>query len=386
MKNILAISWFYLITLQKKTMAITRPRFDRQKHSEFLKTLKQRVNQYFDQKKISKYGNWKLFFKTVFMLSLFLIPYFFIVTGFIENYWIIIALWAIIGVGKSGIGLSIMHDANHGVLSKHKFINRIMESTMNFVGGNSSMWKTKHNVLHHTFTNVDGHDDDIDAPLFLRFSPHKPLKKIHRYQHYYAWFMYSLLTLMWITYSDFKSVFSFKKQGLIKDNKEFAWEFSQVTIWKIIYYSYLLILPLIFSSAPFWLTIIGFVIMHMITGLILSVIFQLAHVMPDCDFPLPNLSGKMDNNWAVHQLATTSNFAPKNKIMSWFIGGLNYQVEHHLFTNISHVHYPALSKIVKKTAVEYGIPYYSEDRFFKALKKHAKMLKALGRKSDLAAS
>ena len=96
MKNILAISWFYLITLQKKTMAITRPRFDRQKHSEFLKTLKQRVNQYFDQKKISKYGNWKLFFKTVFMLSLFLIPYFFIVTGYIENYWIIIALWAII--------------------------------------------------------------------------------------------------------------------------------------------------------------------------------------------------------------------------------------------------------------------------------------------------
>ncbi|MAO32727.1 MAG: acyl-CoA desaturase [Crocinitomicaceae bacterium] len=365
-------------------MNVSRPVFNREKHAEFFTVLKKRVNLYFDQKNITKYGNWKMLVKTIFMLTLFLTPYFFLVTGFIENYWIVFGMWFIMGIGKSGIGLSIMHDANHGVLSKYKTINTMMEATMNFVGGNSSMWKKKHNVLHHTFTNVDGHDDDIDAPGILRFSPHKPLKKIHKYQHIYAWFIYSLLTLMWISYSDFKSVFIFKKEGLIRNKKDFRKEFFQVTAWKLIYFAYLLVIPLIFSSVPFWITLIGFVIMHLVTGFVLSVIFQLAHVMPDCDFPLPNLSGKIDNNWAVHQLATTANFAPKNKIMSWFVGGLNYQVEHHLFTNISHVHYPAISKIVKKTAIEYGIPYYSEDRFFKALKKHASMLKSLGRKETLA--
>ena len=361
-------------------MSVTRPRFNRDKHQEFFITLKNRVNLYFDQKKITKYGNWKILIKTIFMLCLFLTPYLFIVTGFIENTWVSLGLWTLMGLGTSGIGLSIMHDANHGVLSKYKFINKMMENTMNFVGGNASMWKTKHNVLHHTYTNIDGQDDDIDGPGILRFSPHRPLKKIHRYQHIYAWFMYSLLTLMWISYSDFKSVFVFKKEGLIRDRKKLRQEFSQVTIWKIIYYAYLLVLPLIFSSVPFWITLIGFVIMHLVTGFILSVIFQLAHVMPDCDFPLPDLSGKIDNNWAVHQLATTANFGPRNKILSWFIGGLNYQVEHHLFSNISHVHYPAISKIVKKTAIEYGIPYYSEDRFLKALSNHAKMLKKLGGK------
>ncbi len=367
-------------------MAVTRPRFARQQNAEFFNTLRTRVNDYFEKNKISKFGERKMAIKTVFMLALFLTPYFLVVTNVVESTWAILTMWTIMGIGTSGIGLSVMHDANHGVLSKNKTINKMMEATMNFVGGNASMWKTKHNVLHHTFTNIEGHDDDIDAPGILRFSPHQPLKKMHRYQHIYAWVFYGFLTLMWITYSDFKSVFHFKREGLIRDKKTFWKEFRQVTIWKAIYWGYLLVLPLIFSTAPIWVTLLGFFIMHFVTGFSLSVIFQLAHVMPECDFPIPDeTTGEIDNNWAVHQLATTTNFAPKNRILSWFIGGLNYQVEHHLFTNISHVHYPQVAKIVEKTAKEYGIPYYSEDKFFKALANHGRMLRKLGSTPALAA-
>ncbi|MCB0761312.1 MAG: acyl-CoA desaturase [Flavobacteriales bacterium] len=359
-------------------MAIARPRFSRTQHAEFFNTLRTRVNQYFESNNISRYGNYKLVFKTIFMLALFLVPYFLVLFGAVTSTWLSLLMWGIMGLGTAGIGLSIMHDANHGVLSRYKWLNKVMEHTIDIVGGNASMWKKKHNVLHHTFTNVDGQDDDIHAPFILRFSPHQPLRKIHRFQHWYAWIFYSMLTLMWITYSDFKSVFRFREEGMIRNSKEFRKEFWQVAGWKLFYYAYLLVLPIIFAAAPFWVTLIGFIIMHLVTGLMLSVIFQLAHVMPECEFPMPDDKGLIDSNWAVHQMSTTTNFAPNNKLMSWFIGGLNYQVEHHLFTNISHVHYPEISKIVQQTAREFGVPYYSEPRFFRALANHARMLRSLG--------
>jgi len=127
-------------------------------------------------------------------------------------------------------------------------------------------------------------------------------------------------------------------------------------------------------------TLIGFLIMTLVAGFILSIVFQLAHTVEHTHFPLPDeATGKMEDEWAVHQIKTTANFATKNKLVSWLVGGLNFQVEHHLFPKISHVHYPAISKIIKKACQEYGIQYIEYKRVRTAVASHVAFLREMGR-------
>jgi linoleoyl-CoA desaturase len=322
-----------------------------------------------------------MYLKSAFMVSLYLIPYLFMVFGHVENKLVFFGLWILMGLGMSGIGLSIMHDANHGSYSSKKWINNIMGGMIYFVGGNALNWKIQHNVLHHTYTNVDGLDQDIDAPAFLlRFSPHQPKNKLHRYQHLYAWFFYSFLTLTWAFDADFRQIMDFKKQGLTKAyKKNFSSVMIELIFFKLVYYAFIFVLPMVFSVQPWWMILLGFLAMQMLSGLLLSCIFQMAHVVPTSDFPKPNHSGEIENSWTVHQLNTTANFAENNKLITWFVGGLNRQVEHHLFPNICHIHYPEVSKIVRKTAQDFNIAYHSYPTFGKALYQHATLLKNLGR-------
>ncbi len=272
--------------------------------------------------------------------------------------------------------------ASHGSYSKNEKTNKYLGLLINLVGGFAINWKIQHNLLHHSFTNVDGYDDDIAPGAVMRFSPHQPHLKMHNYQHYYAWFFYSLLTLLWITSKDFTQVIHYKKIGLLKTqvrNKSFKNIMARLILAKASYYVITLVMPLILLPFAWWIILIGFIAMHLLAGLTLSTIFQAAHVMPNSDYPLPDENGKMDANWAMHQLANTTNFAPKSKLLSWYVGGLNFQIEHHLFQNISHVYYKRLSKIVEATAKEFGIPYNVEPTFVKAISSHTKMLKTLGR-------
>jgi linoleoyl-CoA desaturase len=117
--------------------------------------------------------------------------------------------------------------------------------------------------------------------------------------------------------------------------------------------------------------------MHLVAGFILSMIFQPAHVVKETTFPMPNLENEIENSWAVHELLTTANFARKNAVLNWYAGGLNFQVEHHLFPTICHIHYEALAPIVKETAEEFGLPYNEFETFSEAIKSHYDMLKRL---------
>jgi linoleoyl-CoA desaturase len=187
------------------------------------------------------------------------------------------------------------------------------------------------------------------------------------------------MTVMWITTKDFQQLFRYKKMGLTKtENMNFSKLFMELLVTKVVYYAYVVVIPLIFTDILWWQLILMVLLMHLIAGFTLAAIFQPAHVIPETEFPLPDKDLSIDNNWAIHQLETTSNFAPKSTIMYWLIGGLNYQVEHHLFPNICHVHYKKLSKIVKATAEEFNLPYHSEPTFFSALRSHGKMLRKLG--------
>ncbi len=355
-------------------------RFDRKKNKEFSKALKNRVETYFKENNISKKANATMVFKTICLTLLFVVPIAIINLAGIEATWAVLTVYAIMGIGQAGIGLGIMHDANHGAYSDKPKINNWISSYIELVGGSSITWKIQHNVLHHTYTNIDGYDEDIDTPPYLRFSPHTELKPIHRLQYIYAWFFYSLMTVFWITAKDFIQLSRYEKMDLVKgQGTTYQKELGKLIICKILYWAVLLILPLIFCPAPWWSIVIGFVMAHLISGLVLAMIFQPAHVMEDLKFDLPDEAGHMDANSLVHQLETTANFANNSRLLSWYCGGLNFQIEHHLFPHICHVHYRKIAPIVKKTAQEFGVPYHEHKTWFKALWYHTKMLKALGR-------
>ena len=320
-----------------------------------------------------------MFLKSAIMLSLFFIPLTILSAGLVSSVWMVFALYVLTGIGMAGIGMGVMHDAIHGSYSKNRRVNQFMSYSMNLIGANARTWHIQHNVLHHTFTNIEDADDDINTPFFLRFSPHAEKHWIQRYQHIYVWFFYGISTLLWITAKDFVNAIRFNKMGLYKNNQKLWKELLKISGWKLLYYTYALILPIIFLPVAPWIVILAFISLHIVTGLSVSIIFQTAHVMPDMDYPLPSETGVIENDWAIHQLATTSNFSPTNRFFSWCIGGLNYQVEHHLFPNICHVHYKDLSKIVAEVAAEYNIPYHVHKTFAGAVVVHLEMLRSLGR-------
>ena len=350
----------------------------------FFDAIKQRVNEYFESNQLSRHANAQMRMKTIAMLSMYFLPYFFIVTGVVSSsLWIFYVLWAIMGFGIAGIGTSVMHDSNHGSYSENNTVNFLLGSVLNVLGGYSRNWKIQHNILHHTYTNLDGLDEDIDAGILLRMSPHAPYRKFHRFQHLYAWFLYAVMNIFWVTYKDYKGLNKYNKNGLLRKEKvSYKTALTELTAFKVFYIVYILVLPVLFSGVLWYHVVIGFLLMHVIGGLLLACTFQLAHVMESSEYPVPSDTRKMENNWAVHQLLNTTNFAPKNKLLSWYIGGLNYQIEHHLFPHICHVHYPKIAKIVEEEAAKFQLPYNVQPTLITALGEHKRMLKKLGRSSS----
>ena len=352
---------------------------------DFTTDLRNLVNEYFSKSNLEFYGNRKIYLKTIFMALLYLAPFILMISGLISSVVLIMACWFIMGLGMSGLGMVTMHDANHGSFSKNQNVNRFFGNSLYLLGGFPPNWRYQHNTLHHGYTNIEGHDEDIAPPGILRFSPHRPLKKLHRYQHIYAWFFYSLMTISWIVAKDFKRLKTYEKMGVkLSGKRKNSSLMTNLIISKIAYYSIFLVIPLLVIPVSWYWVIGGFLLMHFTSGLVLSTIFQTAHVVPTSEFPVPNESGEINNNWTIHQLYTTSNYSPKSKIFSWFVGGLNYQVEHHLFPYISHVHYRDLSKIVQAKAKEYNLPYHVNKSFAQAVWQHIKMLKLLGEFRDSA--
>jgi linoleoyl-CoA desaturase len=345
---------------------------------QFAATLRKNVNNYFEEKKISSKGNFKMILKSLCMLTLYLVPFIFILTLPLSG-WMIFPLAAVMGIGMAGIGMSVMHDAVHGSFSKKRWLNKLFSNTMFLIGGNPFTWKVQHNILHHTYTNIEGFDEDIEPKGSLRLSEKSPLKKLHRFQHFYAFFLYCFLTLS-RTVSEFFRLIKYNRAGITKQQGATPRkEMTRLVLTKVAYLAVIIGLPLIFSGFSWWLIVLGFMVMHAVAGLFMSTVFQLAHLVEAAEQPVPTEEGVINSEWAIHELATTVNFGRKNNFLSWMIGGLNYQVEHHLFPNVCHIHYHALSPIVEKTAKEFGLPYNRNKTFFHAVGSHVRLLKKLGR-------
>jgi linoleoyl-CoA desaturase len=355
----------------------TNLKFQRKDPKQFFSTLHRRVNDYFKENNKEKTANAQMIVKTISMFAIYLIPYFLLLFGAFPL-WAVLGLYAVMGLGKAGVGFSVMHDANHGSFSKYQIVNNLLSHSMEMVGGSSFTWKVQHNLLHHTYTNIYQMDEDIHDKPILRLSPYGELKKIHRYQHWYASFLYSLATLGWVFKKDFSQLNTYNKNGITeKAGSTPQKEWVRLIVGKVLYLTIFLVIPLVVLNV-WWHALIGFFIMHMIAGFIVTVIFQLAHVVEGPSHHEPDPSGTMDSTWAIHQLKTTANFARRNPLITWYVGGLNYQIEHHLFPHICHIHYKRISDIVKKTAMEYNLPYYDNPSFWRAVGSHFRVLKQFG--------
>lgn len=353
-------------------------KFTSKEKSDFLSVLKARVDEHFNVNNLSKHYNSQMIIKTVVLLAGYILP--FIALLILQpSFLVSMLLWSIMGFSVAGIGMSIMHDANHGAYSTNETTNKLLGHTLNLIGGSVGNWKMQHNNLHHMYTNVSGVDDDIQDRYLLKLSPHYTAKSFHKFQKYYAFFFYGIITLYWVLAKDFIQLKSYAKPALNAASKKEASLLLARTIFDKVLYLFVIIgVPILFFNIPVVYVLAGFLLMHAFTGIILTVIFQLAHTVEGTSHPIPNESGNIENNWAIHQLNTTVNFSPKNKFLSWYVGGLNYQIEHHLFSKICHVHYPEIAPIVEATAREYNVPYMVNKTFWGAFKSHIKALEKFG--------
>ncbi|TAD81339.1 MAG: acyl-CoA desaturase [Bacteroidetes bacterium] len=350
------------------------PKFPAGKPS-FHVVLKNRVNQYFEETGKNLTGDSKIIVKALILIAAMVALYVHVVF-FTPVWYLAVVECALLGLTIASIGFNVMHDGSHGSFSKYPWMNWVAAITLNILGGNAFMWNMKHCVIHHAYTNVHDIDDDLNAGVLLRLSEHQKRYKVHSFQHYYVWFLYMQLYVFWIFVSDYKKYFR-KRIGDIPLKKMTT--LDHVIFWKgkLINLALYVVLPIIFTGWLNWL--VGFLIVTQLGGLVLSIVFQLAHTVEPMSFPLANsVSGKMEDEWAVHQLKTTANFATRNKLISWLVGGLNFQVEHHLFPKVSHVHYPAINRIVKQACAEYGIPYYEFPKMRHAVVSHISHLRKLG--------
>ena len=344
--------------------------------TNFHQELKQRVNQYFAEIKKPSTGNIKLFFKAIFFFIAYFALYVHLVY-FTPVAWVAIIECVLFGGFTAAIGFNVMHDGGHGSFSKSKNVNRLAAISVNFLGASSIMWNQKHNIIHHTYTNIDGVDDDIEIKPYLRMCATQKLYKVHRFQHYYVWFLYTLLHLIWIFLTDYQKYFK-KKIGSVPIKKLSVKEHFAFWGAKVGYAIFFMVIPIYTVGFGAWVA--GFLIASMVTGFVISIVFQLAHTVEHTEFPMPELAtNKIENEWAIHQVQTTANFATKNKLLSWLVGGLNFQIEHHLFPKVSHVHYPAISKIIKQTCIDFGINYVEYPKMRHAIASHASYLRRMGR-------
>ncbi|MDQ3048813.1 MAG: acyl-CoA desaturase [Bacteroidota bacterium] len=347
--------------------------------TQFYNTLKTRVDNYFTENNISQHANANMVFKTIVMLSLYFIPVALIYSQTL-GVWGLWACSAVMGLGLAGIGMSVMHDANHDAYSANPTINKLIAMSLTFVGGDNRNWKTQHNILHHTYTNIYEHDRDIDNKVIMRFSPAGDYKPIQRFQVIYVFFFYSIMSLYWIMAKDIVQYIQFNKEGQHRDSTaQKALTLARIIFWKSVYFTYMIVLPIVVLDISWVYVIIGFLTMHTIAGLILSIVFQLAHVVEETKFPMPDEKGNIENEWAIHQLETTADFSRDSWFITYYVGGLNYQAIHHLFPRICHVHYPKIAPIVEATAKEFGVPYIYNETFGKAFASHMRIISKLGR-------
>jgi linoleoyl-CoA desaturase len=348
---------------------------------DFYVEIRRRVERYFADSGQRPRDCPSMYFKTAVVLGWFAASYALLV--FVATtWWVAVPLALSLGLAMAAIGFNIQHDAGHHAYSNRGWVNKLFALSLDLMGGSSYAWARKHNSIHHTFANITGHDDDIDMGWFGRLSPHQKRFPFHRLQHFYLWFLYGFPAIKWHFYDDFRDL----ARGHIGGHKFVrprGWNLVAFFGGKAIFFTLALVVPMLFH--PVWAVLLFYVIASLVQGLALSLVIQLAHCVEEANFPIPSQdTGRMETTWAAHQVETTVDFGRGNRLLSWYAGGLNFQIEHHLFPQVCHVHYPALAPLVESTCAEFGLRYAAHNTYRSALASHYRWLRRMGTESDSA--
>ncbi len=350
--------------------------------SIFHRTLRERVETYFRETGRKQRDCWQMYLKSVVVLLVLAGSYFgILMLGGAVLPTLLLAV--VLGGSMALVGFNVQHDGGHRSYSTNRWINKCAALTLDMLGASSYVWARKHNSIHHSYTNITDHDDDIDVRPFGRLSPHQPRIKMHRVQHLYLWFLYGFLPVKWHFYDDFRNI-AVGQIGCTKMPRPKGLDLAIFIGGKIFFFGMTFVLPMFFL--PWWLVIASYGVATFVEGVGLSVVFQLAHCVEEAEFPMPTPeTHRIENCWAVHQVETTVDFAPRSRVLAWLVGGLNCQVEHHLFPQICHIHYPAISKIVEDTCREFGLRYLSNPSLLAGISSHFRFLRQMGRPALTAA-
>jgi linoleoyl-CoA desaturase len=344
--------------------------------NSFHRELRRRVDAEFRRSGTRQRDSAQMYLKTTIILGVFALAY--VALVFLANtWWQGLLLGLVLGIAMAAIGFNIMHDGGHQAYSERRWVNRLMALALDLVGGSSYIWQWKHARFHHTWVNVAGHDSDIDLGVLGRLSPQQPRRPWHRWQHLYLWPLYGVTAIRWHLYGDFRDMAT----GTVGErpfDRPRGWDLAGFVLGKLVFFTLAFGLPLFFH--PIGTVLLFYALVSAVAGVLLALVFQMAHVVEEAAFPLPDASGRqMETPWAIHQLQTTVDFARGNRVLGWLIGGLNFQVEHHLFPRISHVHYPLVARVVEDTCREFGVTYLEHRTFGAGIASHYRLLRRLGR-------
>ncbi len=344
----------------------------------FQRELRRRVEGHFTNTGQRERDCPRMYLKTALVLGWFIASYAMLV--FVAGTWLLALPLAIsLGLSMAAIGFNIQHDGGHQAYSDRRWVNKLMAMSLDLLGGSSYVWAKKHNTIHHSFANIAGHDDDINIGFFGRLSPHQKRLRIHRLQHFYLWVLYGALPIKWQLYDDFRDIVTGRIGGH-RFARPKGWELATFVGGKAAFFSMAFAIPLLLHPASS--VLLYYLAASCAQGVALSVVFQLAHCVEEAAFPMPREdTGRMETAWAAHQLETTVDFARDNRLLSWLIGGLNFQIEHHLFPKICHVHYPALAPLVEATCGEFGLRYAAHKTFLAGVVSHFRWLRKMGMES-----
>jgi linoleoyl-CoA desaturase len=295
-----------------------------------------------------------------------------------STWWHAVLLSIVVGLTTASIGFNIQHDGSHQAYSDHAWINRLTAMTMDLIGASSYLWHWKHPVFHHTFANITGHDTDIDYGMVGRLTPHQRRRWMHRWQHFYLWPLYGIVMVKWKFFDDFKEVIRGRIAANHRIPRPKGWDLVTFFVGKAIFVGWIFIIPSFFHA--WWVVLLFYVFIEAVLGITMSVVFLLAHMVEPADFPMPaKETGRIEKPWAIHQVETAVDFSRESRVAAWLLGGLNFQIEHHLFPRYCHVNYPAISKIVEETCKEFGVKYGEHITLMDGIKSHFRFLRELGR-------
>ena len=372
-------SWVAILQEQKNSVsAISRLTFTGNK--DFHRELRSRVDAWFATTGRRKRDNPSMYVKSAIILTVFFATY--AVLVFAANaWWQAVPLAVLLGLAMAGIGFNIEHDGGHNAYSSRRWVNRASALTLDMIGGSSYLWRWKHAVFHHTYVNIKGFDADIDLGVLIRLSPHHRRFAHQRFQHWYAWPLYGVMAMKWHFYDDFRDLVT-GRMGDLPFPRPRGWDLFTLIAGKLVFFTLAFGIPLLVHS--FANVAIFYALTAAVAGVTLSVVFQLAHCVEAADFVAPDAgSDEIANAWAIHQAQSSVNFARESRLAAWYLGGLNFQLEHHLMPGICHVHYPALAPLVKQVCAEYGVRYAEYPSFAAGVVAHYRWLKRMGLPDDV---